>query len=815
MILDDIRGVTRLERAFGAAGAAMLGLLVAWRIAPQISTDIDARASLRAMSAVITYRNEVLLGQFASYVIALACAFVATALYAVVARVLRRWPFVARLTNYAVAFAPVVIATRLSAAFGQSLLVCMIGGAFLIAPWAASGLAAPVPSTRRTLSSFVIATEATCLAWALFLVASARDVGFIALLPIFVLYLYVGTRITKGTSATLDAIAGAPLFALCLLGLARGPSPWLVAVVVASVVALRMALDKRARTPGLPMVLPAIVAPWALVCIIMVPLGLRDLPTMNHGDHEAFNLAWINSVLHGRFLWADAGLVHGPLRDYAMILGLAPFGITFEHVRIGFVLVNVIGLALAMPLSWIMGRRVLWAQLLASYLFLLHSPARAILYYRRTVSLGWADLTRSTLPAVALFGALFVLAHTGRISWRRLVGYGVLMGASLIYSQEFAICAALGVVVALVFDRLMRATGGFVSRVREGVLCVVAFGAGSAIPVFGLLAVYAAFGKGRLLIVTAYESMSLAAAGVWGSLKFPIEASTFLEPKKLFEQFYHPDTHGDSISVFLIPVAIYLVTMVIILLAVAQRRWNHRLTLYLALLVFGVTCYRVTSATPDIWHLHSATTPSILLAVGLIVDASRFRFVVRARTAARRAVVGNVPVFVRVGVLAAVATASVGFVFGEFSTGINRRLADLASGEEKAPAPAPAYQHPDVPRAGDVLMPKSTQEIVVYIRSHSKPNDPIFIMAGMFTGAELYFLADRRNPTRFDTMSELITFTRRDETMAALHRDPPVLVIGDDAVYVGAEISEYLRTNWPHSENIGGYWVRSREETPK
>src|SRR5256885_9640464 len=83
-------GTVRLERAMALTGAATLGLLAAWKVAPRVSRAVDAWSSLRSMSSTMTYRNEVLLGQFAAYVTALVMAVGTGAAWAFVARSLSR-----------------------------------------------------------------------------------------------------------------------------------------------------------------------------------------------------------------------------------------------------------------------------------------------------------------------------------------------------------------------------------------------------------------------------------------------------------------------------------------------------------------------------------------------------------------------------------------------------------------------------------------------------------------------------------------------------------------------------------------------------
>jgi hypothetical protein len=546
----------------------------------------------------------------------------------------------------------------------------------------------------------------------------------------------------------------------------------------------------------MPQALASVAAPLAIASILMVPLGFRDLPSVNHGEHESFNFAWINSALHGKLLWADAGLVHGPLRDYLMIAFLSPARITLEHIRMAFVIVNLIGLALLLPVAWEAARKDLRLHALGAYLLLMQTPARSILWYKHMTSLGWADLIRTALPTVALFGAM--RAPDDPRAVRSLAGCGFVMGLSLLYSQEFALCAAAGVVVALFVDRWFSERPPR-ERLRRALVAESSFLSSLAVPPLILFVIYAAKGRGSRLVATAYESLAFAAAGVWGSIRFPISAESMVDPRFLFKEFSDGSKHYDSPVIYLLPIAVYVVAGLAIVARAASRRWSRRASLELALLVFGVTSYRVTMATPDIWHLLSTTTPAILLLIGLAADARRFRWHVP---------IGRMPLPIGVAAVMGLAVAVLGF--GEYSTGVVRKLAELNDGDEKPPG-VKAYVNEDIPRAGDVHIPTQVQQIVSYIDREVKPSDPIFICAGIFDGAELYFLSDRRNPSRFDTLSEIVTQSRREELLDALRRDPPELVIGSDMTFFDSAITNYLAAEWDAPKIEGGYTVRRRK----
>jgi hypothetical protein len=789
-------GALRLERALALAGATMAGLLATRIFAPRVSAYVNARASLQRLSTEMTYRGQVRLGQFGVYLAALALGFGAAALWASIAPALRRRRSWERAADVVAILAPVGVAAVKSSGFALMVAGATLGGAILLAPQM-GGTRAPRATSGPRLASFVVLAELLAACWALFLVLVPRGAGVALALPVMALCVFAGRRMRRGRTA-LDALAGSPLLLLPLLAFSRAPSPWILVGAAAVVVAFRAWLGRARGTQALPPVLASVIAPTALASILMIPLGLRDLPSSNYGEHESFNLAWINSALHGKLLWADAGLVHGPLRDYLMLAILSPFGVDFGHVRVAFVTVNVVGVALTMPVIWWLARRNAWLHALGAYLVLVQTPARTILWYRHMTSLGWADLTRTALPALALFGAMGGSRADEPASGPRAFGFGLLMGVSLLYSQEFGICAALGVLFAASFDRLVRGTGPASDRAKMALRAALPFSAGFLAPPLALFAIYSALGRGRLLLQTAYESVAFAASGVWSSLTFPIDEETITQPSFLFREFSDSTKRYDSAIVFLLPIAVYMTLGASLLARLALRRWTHRASTYLALFVFGITSYRLTVAAPDIYHLLSATLPAIFLLVGLSSDALEFRLWSPGGRFG-----------LAIGAAAVLVLALASLAIGEFSAGITRRLAEVDSGEEK-PASTQRHEHPDIPRAGDVFLPPATRAIVDYIRRETSPADPVFVCAGMFDGAEIYFLADRRNPSRFDTLSEIVNHARQAELLAALKRDPPELVIGGDTSFVGQEVAEYLQAGWQDAPSMGGYSVRRR-----
>src|SRR5262249_27112803 len=155
------------------------------------------------------------------------------------------------------------------------------------------------------------------------------------------------------------ALAGVVFTALPMVGLLRAPRfTWVVlALVIYAVkrVALRSGLplgERFRRVPQRLVDIAVVSGWWGAPAIFTLPYRFRDLPKINYNSHETGAFATVNSVLHGRLMMADAGLIYGPLRSYALTLYMLVAGVTAEQVRLGQVLMNHLCFAAMLALGW-------------------------------------------------------------------------------------------------------------------------------------------------------------------------------------------------------------------------------------------------------------------------------------------------------------------------------------------------------------------------------------------------------------------------------------------------------------------------------
>src|SRR4029077_1625289 len=81
--------------------------------------------------------------------------------------------------------------------------------------------------------------------------------------------------------------------------------------------------------------------------------------------------------------------------------------------------------------------------------------------------------------------------------------------------------------------------------------------------------------------------------------------------------------------------------------------------------------------------------------------------------------------------------------------------------------------------------------------------------------AQIYFLADRRMPTRFAMTQALWTGELRDEAYDSTLRDPRKLVVGKAKTLIGPRSARYLRLNYKRVWSAGKWTVFARRDKPR
>ena len=644
------------------------------------------------------------------------------------------------------------------------------------------------PGTGRTI---VVAVESVALGWALWLTVWT-DRQLLAVLFATVLSATAIVRATKllgapGGAQALDrlALAGSPMLPLPLLGLMRNPSPWWLVMSAASCALIARALERSrrensARVGSAARLLQGVGAPLSLVAIAMVPLRFRELPEINHRDHEALHLGWLNSMSFGKWMMADAGFVYGPLREYFLAALSSVGGFTLEHVREAQVIECLGGAALLLYAGWRVSHGRPWLQLVWALVILQFTPLSNIVDYGGTISFGWTNVLRTGIPCVAMVGAIEVATGSvGALSARArraLVGWGALSGVALIYSQDFGTCAFCAVAAAMVADCLVRrGVGSAAVRAKRGVQLLGAWAIGASGVLVATFLAYASTGRGVLLLQRLLWTLL---AGSWFGRPFPLHAASFESADGLLAiaEIRWPS------FVYGVPMLVMLVTTALLARMLVRRAWNARSTLLLTLVLFSATCILPVLINANIDHVHSDGTGTLLLLFVLLNGLVEAPWRIGRRA-------------FHLGAIVAAAVAYVWMNLGGTWSQLEQKFRAVAAGSE-VPSTGEPHLYPDVPRAGDVVFPADLLELVRYIDRNTTERDPVWVITGGLKSGELSFAMRRHNPTPFDTQQEQISPENQAEVLRSLQDSPPVYIVGDYFDACSAEARAYVAAHW-------------------
>jgi hypothetical protein len=791
----------------------VLGLALAYACAPRLGAWL-VPARLSAATRDVVWPATQLLHQFTTYLAALALAWLGAAVFAVLSRAAARFAHGPAIFAAAGALAALAIGFSISRFTGALAGLLLFSIAALVAP----ALHERVEPRRvpGLTAAFVLGSALSALAWGVWLVAFPNTrlvLGGLALLAAV-----VAARVHRlARSGKLvpeverEAAAAAPLLFLPLLGLLRAPGAGPLVAALAASVLLRVSLRKYAAG-RICARLAASLAPLALLALLFLPTQFRDLQSINNYHHEAQFYGWLASALRGKWMMADASLFYGPLRLYTMVGWLRVAGVTLEQVRVAAVITNLAGTALLLALAYRLARGRIALVLLMGLLLLVESPIRYFVAYRIHTSFGWADILR----IASNLGLLIVLdfnlrrmAPLRRIARRDalvLSVFGALNALTLLYSQEFGLCALAATSLALALDGVIAPRD---SRLRDRLAPALrrsfAYLAGFSAMFTLWLAVYAVAGKAFALVQSLFLSVALPGSGAFGSLELPIERASFqsfqtLSP--LLTRAPAPEPLQPQPIEFLYPPLIYVVAGAVLIARIAHGRWDSRARCQLGLLLFGVAAYRFASARADAFHLSMAVTPALLLLISLLADALPTRL---------RAARLRIPA---AGLVALLVTYAITQGYGAKKLLVPRLLATLRG--EEGPSRGAPYRYPTLKRAGDINISTSVVEAAEYIRSTTRSGDYVYNRAAHMDGGDLMFLANRRNPTRFDMPAELTWRPQQRELLADLRKNPPVLVLGDSlgAPYLDAETIAYLAAGWQPVRTFGDLTIMKRKDAP-
>jgi hypothetical protein len=288
---------------------------------------------------------------------------------------------------------------------------------------------------------------------------------------------------------------------------------------------------------------------------------------------------------------------------------------------------------------------------------------------------------------------------------------------------------------------------------------------------------------------------------------YPLSVTDFQHRSTLFAEL--PVGTGNRFN-YVVPPATLVAALVSMVATEVYGRWSPRTTRLAGITLLACGMYRYSLYRVDVWHLYMGAVPSYLVLVALMADAWSHRIHVA---------VGNlrwrVPAMAML--LTWVAWHGIQGIemhdTGELHDGgLLMRVRRIASGEEKPSAGDP-YSY-DLPRAGDAHVPDDVLHLAHYIREHTGPNEPVWIMTSFLAGGEIYFLSQRRNPTRYEFWSEVTTHYECGLVLQQLQADPPVLIVGNGWGQFTPQIIDWVNAHYKVVDTVDGTEVRRRIDAP-
>ncbi|HEY6463847.1 MAG TPA: hypothetical protein VIY73_26940, partial [Polyangiaceae bacterium] len=579
------------------------------------------------------------------------------------------------------------------------------------------------------------------------------------------------------------ALAGLPALALPFVGMTRNPTvvPVLGCVVASVAGFLVLGLPRLepsarclaawARRHAVTLAMPAATL-W-----LLLPWRFRDMATADSNGHEGQHLGWINSMSFGKWMMADAGFTYGPLREYALAaLAVVQGGVTLEHFRIAYVLLNVGGLVAMFAAMRLVCAKQFAPLVMGLALLVTHSTiAYFLIYFVNFGAFGWADAARAGLPTLAIAAAFpcevprSVAAVASR---RRLVASGLLAAVAVLYSHDFGVPAVLATVIGISSTLLVRRGAASLRGRGQAVARSLAlYAAGIALGVVPFVAVYAIGGRlGGLLHGYGWAvAVSKGATPFsWQGGAFPLNEAAFRSPLMLTMNTSDARL-GTKVLDYAFGPALVVVGFGHAISALARGRFMPRSAMTLALSVFQAMLLYYAFVIPDPSHVVNSTSPGLVLLVALMAGG-----------AGLDARVGRL--VVPVGRLAALLAPALWLLDGGARVALHERLTRLAAHEER-PSFGPPYRY-EFARAGDEHVDDELLRRVRAITSRSGPADAVYCTTWMLGGGAEAFLSHRRNPTSFDKPDEIVSARQQAQALSELRADPPKLIVGDFFKYL-------------------------------
>lgn len=582
-------------------------------------------------------------------------------------------------------------------------------------------------------------------------------------------------------------VAGAAAIA-CLLALPTAAAAAGVAACLGAAIVLHAQGGAEAVAPPLPdaplaapragglaacLLLATLLTPPFWAAVLEVAAGTPDAQLVR--DNWPFHaelgqhLAWADVLRRGGLQGRDFFSLYGPLFPGSLAATWAVLGRSLAAAHLWDAGQHVLGLALVLAVASLLVRqRVL--VLLVPFLVVFASLRIALPLVTLALLLRWHARGGLAAPIVA----------------------GALTGIALLYSQEFGLAALLAAGLCFALLRAGRASAAW----GASVVITLALG----------LAPWAWQGALGALLHDLVSFPRWVMAG-FGKLPFPsplaelplVPGELRTEPALVLRLGLGTAAVCAAAILVVLPRGALAAGRIGTAWRVLAARLAARPTCFATfwLGVFGVIAFRASLGRSDLTHV-AMPTPVVALVLVLAAD--------RTLAAARAGRLAWVRAATRLAALALFAWAA-GY------TTLASPLAFVGGGLREARA----RLRGEMPAAD-----ASVWQVAERIRALTEPGDAIFVLPN--SGA-YYYLTERRNPTRFVLPHQMITNGHRAEALRALRRDPPRLVVWDDAGgrvdgiddarILGARLLRWLHAHYELAERIGNVQLLRPRDAPR
>ena len=576
------------------------------------------------------------------------------------------------------------------------------------------------------------------------------------------------------------AIAALPLVILPPLAILFVPGKIAISIILGMVlIALPLTLMRREAIDGRAVrnLVAWAVMPFLLFCISYA--STASLTQWIDLFHRGESLGPASDLLRGKVPFRDVFALHGLLEDGLLDTWLMQlFG---RNVNVVLLRPVVLG-SVAVAMLWYLGMVIFDSIPLAMLSILLGAVTTV-------------DNERALLEILAI--ALLIGALRRNSRWLAFVS-GVAAGVTIFYSLDIGLYTVGGGVLALIGLALLTRRAKAILPPLLAFLAGIAFGVA---PFVIYLAVRGAFGA---FVETSFVAIPRIIDAVW-SLPFPDLTTTFrrnlnlhtLADFFLFEHF----------RFILNPLVIGIALVVLVQRAITRR--SDALDGSLAVLTaFAILTQRSALGRADFPHQYFSAFligPMILILLVLLGRATARLWSSRDR--ATQAFI----------VLAAATIVPLLTVMLWVPDIANMRLDDMTHYLGRV-----SHIGWVDPAAEEIRA--RVEGVKAVVDELSKPNEPIFDFSNQ---PALYFFCDRPNPTRFYQVPILSPRWYQDETIRALERTKPTLVIrhspqefdvfdGIDNSIRAQAVAAYIDDHYTYARSTRGVeiWRRRTDDSP-